>query len=120
MKCKQIINNKQCEANAMKNSNFCYLHNPNISDEEKQSAQSKGGQNRSLKIYQPLLPIEINSAKDITKLLTETINQVREGNLDCRIANTIGFLAGITLKAFEISSLEERINKIESTINNSD
>ena len=61
--------------------------------------------------------MDINSAKDITKLLAETINQVREGNLDCRIANTIGFLAGVTLKAFEISKLEERIKKIELSMN---
>lgn len=117
MKCQQIINDKQCGANAMKNSNFCYLHNPDISNEEKQKAQIKGGLNRSVRVNQSLPFIKIENSKDITKLLAETINQVRDGSLDCRIANTIGFLAGITLKAFETSNLEERINKIESTIN---
>lgn len=117
MKCQQIINGKQCGANAMKNNDYCYLHNPKISEDEKLKAQTKGGLNRSLTISEPLKSIEINNAKDITQLLAETINQVRDGSLDCRIANTIGFLAGITLKSFEVSNLEERINKIESTIN---
>ena len=117
MKCQQIINSKQCGANAMKDSNFCYLHNPNIKIEDKRDSQIRGGLNRNLKISQPLRSIEINNAKDITQLLADTINQVREGKLDCRIANTIGFLAGITLKSFEISELEERIEKIELSVN---
>lgn len=116
MKCQEIINDKQCRANAMKESNFCYLHNPDIKIEDKRNSQIRGGLNRSLKISQPLRPIEINNAKNITQLLADTINQVREGKLDCRIANTIVFLAGITLKAFETSNLEERISKIESLV----
>jgi hypothetical protein len=35
----------------------------------------------------------------VSELLEETINRVRQGSLDPRFANTIGFLAGIHLKA---------------------
>lgn len=118
MKCQQIVEGKQCGASAMKGGLFCYLHNPEISHEEKLEAQTRGGQNRSLKVYQPLLPIKIEKTGDIMKLLTDTINQVRQGSLDCRIGNTIGYLAGIALKAYETSELEGRLDKIEQSISN--
>ena len=116
MKCHQIIEGKQCGASAMRGSQYCYLHNPNISSEEKLEAQTRGGQNRSLKVDQPLLPIKIEKTDDIMKLLTDTINQVRQGSLDCRIGNTIGYLAGIALKAYETSELEGRLEKIETAV----
>jgi hypothetical protein len=41
----------------------------------------------------------LTSAEEVCGLLEETINLVRRGSLDLRTANTIGFLAGIHLKA---------------------
>ncbi len=102
----------------MRNSDYCYLHNPEISQEEKLEAQTRGGQNRSLKVYQPLPPVRIEKTSDIMKLLTDTINQVRQGELDCRIGNTIGYLAGVAIKAYETSELEERLERIELAIKN--
>jgi len=118
MKCRQITNGKECGANAMRDSQFCYLHNPNITQEEKLEAQTRGGQNRSLKVYQPLPPVKIEKTSDIMALLTETINQVRQGDLDCRVGNTIGYLAGVAIKAYETSELEDRLERIELAIKN--
>ncbi len=119
MKCIYIKpNGKQCEANAMADSQYCYIHNPDISQEEKTATQSKGGLNRSPKINQSLPPVKLEKTKDIMALLTETINQVRGGDLDCRVANSIGYLAGIAVKAYEISELEERLDRIELAIKN--
>jgi len=116
MKCQQITDNKPWGSNAMRNSDYCYLHNPEISQEEKLEAQTRGGQNRSLKVYQPLPPVKIEKTSDIMKLLTDTINQVRQGELDCRVANSIGYLAGVAIKAYETSELEERLERIELAI----
>ena len=102
----------------MRDSDYCYLHNPNISKKEKLDAQTRGGQNRSLRVYQPLPPVKIEKTSDIMALLTDTINQVRQGELDCRTGNTIGYLAGVAIKAYETSELEERLDKIELAIKN--
>jgi hypothetical protein len=49
MKCIFIKpNGDQCEANAMTQSDYCYLHNPEISQEDKQLAKVKGGKARAL------------------------------------------------------------------------
>lgn len=54
MKCHQKIDGKQCGANAMRDSQFCYHHNPKINQDEKHRAQVKGGQNRNQKVFRPL------------------------------------------------------------------
>ena len=119
MKCIYLKpNGEQCGANAMGSSDYCYLHNPEISQEEKQAVRVKGGKIKSLVPINALPPIKIEKTRDIMALLTETINQVRGGSLDCRVGNTIGYLAGVAIKDYEISELEERLERIELAIKN--
>lgn len=106
----------QCEAWAMKSSDFCFLHNPEISEEEKREMQSRGGQANKIKIPEPLPPIKINRGEDIISLLENTINKVRAGEMDLRVANCIGYLAGHLIKAVETAKFEDRIETIERAI----
>lgn len=106
----------QCEAWAMRNSNYCFLHNPDISEEEKKAIQSKGGQANKIKVSEPLLPIKINQGKDVVLLLEDTINQVRAGEMDLKVANCIGYLAGHLIRAFEVSDLQNKVEMIERLI----
>ena len=119
MKCKYIKDDTTlCNANAMQDSSYCYLHNPDISEEEKQSAQAKGGKGNKIKITEPLEPVNIEKVEDIVKLLADTINRVRSGEMEIKIANCIGYLSGHITKAFEIAELEKRIEVVERTILN--
>ena len=106
----------QCNANAMSKSNFCYTHNPEISDEEKREAKQRGGQARALTIANPLPALEIREPGDAVLLIVDTINRVRAGELDIRTANCLGFLTDKLLKAFEISRLNDRVAIIERVI----
>lgn len=106
----------KCEAWAMSNSEFCYLHNPEISNEEKREIQSRGGQANKIKVLEPLPPIEIKKGEDVIFLLEDTINKVRAGEMDLRVANCIGYLAGHLLRAIETTKLEDRIETIERAI----
>ena len=48
MKCTYIkSDNTQCKANAVFHSDFCWNHNPDIPDEVKFAASSKGGRQNS-------------------------------------------------------------------------
>jgi hypothetical protein len=49
-------------------------------------------------------------------LLEETINRIRQGPFDLRTANSIGFLAGILLKALKRSRIEERLANLEAIV----
>jgi len=116
MRCEYIkIDKKRCSANAMKNSKFCFTHNPDMK-EQKRAAVIKGGK-MSKKNHSFLPPIVLNQSKDIVDLLATTINEVRGGLVEIKIANCIGYLSGHLIKAIEIADLEERVSKIEQTIN---
>ena len=117
MKCKFIKDDETlCNANAMSDSSYCFLHNPDISEEEKQNAQAKGGKGNKIKIMEPLEQVAIEKVEDVVKLLADTINRVRSGELDIKIANCIGYLSGHLTKAMEISELEQRIQTIERAV----
>lgn len=56
---------------------------------------------------------QLKNVGEVSELLEETINRVRQGPFDLRAANSIGFLAGILLKALD-QRLEERLAHLEA------
>lgn len=117
MKCDFIKDNgEQCKANAMIDSGYCYLHNPEIAEETKKLNQIKGGENRGLTVTKPLKEVEVTSGHDIFTLLNTTIKEVRAGEIDAKVANTIGYLAGVMIKAYEASVLEKRLIDLEDAL----
>lgn len=109
-------NNEECQANAMKEGQFCFLHNPDIPDEEKRLVQARGGKGNVVKIEEGLPEIKINTADDVVSLLEDTANRVRSGELDIRIANTLAYIAGHLLKALEITDIKKKVELVERII----
>ena len=58
----------------------------------------------------------LRSIQDVAILLSESINLVRRGQLDPRVANAIGYLSGILLKALEQGRTEERLKHLEAVV----
>ncbi len=113
MKCKHIKEDgDECKANAMENG-YCYLHNPEITEEEKQLARVKGGKNNAVMVGEIMEIKKIKTSSDVVSLMEDTINEVKRGRLDTRVANTIGYLAGVTQKAIKDVEVEERLKRIE-------
>lgn len=116
MQCKHIKDNKeQCKANAMDNG-YCYLHNPDIPEEDKQLARVKGGENNAVLIGELMEESKVRTSEDIVDLMESVINKVKQGVLDVRVANTIGYLAGVTQKAIKEVEVEERLKRIEDIV----
>jgi hypothetical protein len=62
---------------------------------------------------------DIESVADVKGLLSETIHQVRTGAIDPKVANCVGYLSGILLKAIEVGDIEERLAAMEAVIGRS-
>lgn len=104
----------QCGANAMKEVQFCFTHNPDTK-EEKYMATVKGGENsRTVELNLP--PIELEKPEHVVVLLADTINGVRNGKIPPNIANTVGYLAGHIIKAMEVANLSGRLELVESVL----
>jgi len=117
-KCKYTKDNgKQCGAYAMKGSKFCYLHNPAISKKQKKLDQTRGGANRrALTIAEPLPPMTLETPKDVVLLLVDTINRVRAGELDVKVANCLGVLTGHLIKALEVEKINDKLEAFEQLL----
>jgi hypothetical protein len=94
------------------------IHDPD-SALEREIARKNGGKERSRR--GAVLPAHtpdrlLAKASDVSALLAETINQVRRGEVDPRISNAIGYLAGILLKAKEKDEIEQRLARLESIL----
>ena len=115
MKCEYIKqNNSRCGANAMTDSKFCFRHNPDT-EVERNIAVLRGGYALK-KNNSSLPPMKIEKSQDVVLLLVDTINKVRGGEIDTRVANCLGVLSGHLIKAMELSELEKRVETIERVI----
>lgn len=117
MKCTfQKPDDEACGSNAMNGQSYCFFHNPDISEAERKAAQSKGGKGNAIAITNPLPAVQISKAGDVVKLLEETINLVRAGEIDVKVGNCVGVLSGHLLKALEVESIATRVEVIERAI----
>jgi hypothetical protein len=114
---------KPCKAYACGDDQFCFFHSPG-STRARREAQKAGGiargrQNTAIAMREiPDKPLR-NSA-EICELLSETINEVRSGKVQPRIATAVGYLANILLGAQEQGLLEERMARLEAVLGISD
>jgi len=109
-------NQSNCQTTALPGSEFCFFHDP-AKAEERREAQAKGGRQNRMKTLDPTAPdVKVEDCRDARALLVLTINQVLKGEIDPRVANTVGFLANILLKAMEQNMLETRIEQLEALL----
>src|SRR5215813_15323757 len=100
-RCKGITRSgAPCTAWAMEGG-LCYFHaNPDKARElGKRGGRAKSPMDTpgvSEYVARPLKTVD-----DVTKLLGDTINDLRSGTIDSRLANTVGFLATGMLKALQ-------------------
>lgn len=60
--------------------------------------------------------VHVRNIRDVKRLINSTINELRAGELDCKRANSIGYLANILLKVFETEDVVNRMTVIEERL----
>ena len=101
-----------CQAVAMPGSEYCFFHDP-AKAEKRREAQSLGGRHNHMKTLDPNTPdVMIESCQDAIPLLSDTINHVRKGEVDPRVANAVGYLANVLIKAVELTELETLVTRL--------
>jgi hypothetical protein len=105
-----------CRTAALPGSVFCLFHDPSRADERRE-AKARGGRQNHLRTLQASVPdVRVKDRADAIALLSETINQVRKGQIDPKVANCVGFLANILMKAIEGAQVDARIEQLETTV----
>ena len=106
----QNKNGKPCGAWAVTGTTECAC-TPIPGERAQLGARHRSGMKALSVSEMPVLPHRsLKSAGEVCEMLEETINSVRQGVLDIRTANTIGFLSGLQLKA-----LSQKAESAETT-----
>ena len=99
-----------CNAMAMNGSDYCYRHNPNISEIEKRQASSSGGRNNITYCSEP---ISFRKIEDIINLIEDNTNSVRMGNIDSKTSNAVIQNINTLLKVYELAIIDTRVRELE-------
>jgi hypothetical protein len=98
----------KCQAPRLAGSDFCFFHDPEKSA-EREAAQRAGGLRNKMAVLPSTVPdARLQDTQDVVTLLSETINQVRRGQLDPKVANAVGYLGGLLMKAIHEAEIEKR------------
>jgi len=109
-------NGRPCNAYAIGGGNHCFWHDPG-QGEARRAARSHGGKRRQGRVIGPaqadIEPVTLSSTTDILGIIERAINDciILENSL--QRARTIGYLAGVAMKAFEVSEIEMRLAELE-------
>jgi hypothetical protein len=107
-----------CNAYALASSDYCFHHDPARAVERRQ-ARRKGGRARHGRHIGPVgqaPPVALDTMADVAALLQRTINDTLQLENSIHRARTVGYLAGLLIKALDITTLEQRITELESVL----
>ncbi len=107
---------KQCGARRTLGSRYCYFHDPSKSV-ERTAARRAGGLKNKIAVLPANTPdLRLASPQDVAALVAGTINQVRRGEIDPKVANSIACLTAMLLRAIELAQIEQRLGDLETGV----
>jgi hypothetical protein len=108
----------QCQAYALPGQQSCVFHDPNR-QEAGREARRRGARTRNTPpavVPADAEDLPLETPKEIQRLLADSINRLRKGNLDPRIANAIGYLATGLLKTLEWCGVAEQLEELKREV----
>src|SRR5271167_4598110 len=102
---------RQCAAPPVRGCALCALH----SDPNRAAELGRKGGVRNRKVYDcEVRKVSVpESAGDVTRMLAESMAEVRAGKMDPKLGSTLGYLGMALLRAFEVADFEERLERLE-------
>ena len=115
--CRQVKpDGKKCQAHRVGGSCYCFFHDP-AKGAEREAAQRAGGLRNKVAVLSSTTPdARLVNARDVVTLLAQTINQVRRGEVDPKVANAVGYLGGLLVKALHETEIEGRLAVLEAAV----
>jgi len=122
MKCKRLINgDTTCNANAMKDSMFCYVHNPEIAEIRRENSLRGAKKRKPRKsTLERMAKFKIESDEDIPQVIVDIMNEYRLKIIDKDTAQTLGNLINVLVRAYankNSKQIEEILAKLEEAEN---
>lgn len=113
----------RCKAQATAGRDYCFFHDPDQKTQAR-AAQAKGGSKKLVLAPDEVKPwrgqagdvtvLKSPSSTDLVNLLADTIDEVKTGRIDPKVANATGYLVGIMVRVLELDRFEERLTALEA------
>lgn len=116
-----------CRGDALAGGDYCAFHAPEKAASF-QNGRVEGGKAGKLATLPPSAikpwrgqPGDVDVMQSVTpvelvNLLCQTIDDVRMGAVDPKVANSVGYLAGVIVKIQQYEALDERLAAIEQAL----
>jgi len=116
-KCNHVLETgERCGSYSQAGKDLCFMHDPD-NKEAHLDACRRGGSVKPTAIKGDLKRVtDIETPHDVIRLLSATIEEVRAGKIDPKVANTIGYLSSHLLKAFEVANLEGKVEELQAIL----
>ncbi len=105
---------ERCRGYAVAGSPFCFAHDP-AQAPKRDDARRRGGEAGKIDPL-PASTLSVRSLADVLELIETTINDVRAGRVDVRVANAVGYLANVSVKVIQQADIEARLEALESVL----
>ena len=99
-------------------SGYCWVHDPELAG-QRARGRRQGGRTRAraMAVLPPDAPdVPLRTVGDVVTLLAESINQTRKGQLDPRVANAVGYLASVLLRAQQDADLAVQLAELRRQV----
>lgn len=106
----------RCQARPLRGGRYCFWHDPNKAVARKEAGRTGGQRGRARTLPGETADFMVSDASSVVELLSRTVNQTLRGEIDPRVANAVGYLSGVILRAREQGEIEERVAKIEEIL----
>lgn len=107
-------NGERCRGYAVTGSRYCFAHDP-AQAPKRDDARRRGGEAGKAEPI-PDSALSVRSLGDVLALIETTINDVRAGRVDVKVANAIGYLANVSVKVIQQADIEARLEALESVL----
>ena len=98
-------------------SGFCTFHDPELA-QKRAEARRAGGRSRSRgpAVLPDAEDLPAQTVAHVTAILGRTLNDVRQGKVDAKVANAIGYLSSVLLRSLQDGELEARLAALETRL----
>jgi hypothetical protein len=107
---------ERCQAKALTCSSRCFFHDPESAGERIAASRRGGEKNRPVTLPPDTPDFPLANAGDASALIGRTINLLLRGEIDPKIANAVGYLVAVKMKAMDAGLLERRVAALELLI----
>jgi hypothetical protein len=108
----------RCHANAVVGSQWCFFHDPASADDRIEASRRGGKKNRPATLPPDTPDFTLATAQDASALIGRSINQLLRGEIDPKIANAVGYLVTVKIRAMDAATLQRRVAALEAALHN--